>query len=155
MSIRLLHLPGRSNANHSYQSDSYFGVISLFGTTIFTIVVNRCNQRDTQLAAEAEEAAEGDNEGGGVNRRLKIDLELQTILCAEYRYVRHQHFQPWHLTLIEACPRGRNAYFAVINLIGAGVFNFVGDRHHQRDGVLEAEAAKYDDIVERIRRAAD
>ena len=49
----------------------------------------------------------------------------------------------------------RNAYFAIINLIGAGVFNFVRDRHHQRDGVLEAEAARFDDMVERIRHAAD
>lgn len=49
----------------------------------------------------------------------------------------------------------RNAYFTVVNLIGAGVFNFVGDRHHQRDGVLEAEAAKFDDMVERIRHVAD
>jgi len=51
-------------------------------------------------------------------------------------------------------PNQRNAYFSIINLIGVGVFNFVGDHHRQRDGVLEAEAAKIDDMVEKIRRAA-
>jgi len=35
------------------------------------------------------------------------------------------------------------------------VFNFVGDHHHQRGGILEAEAARFDEMVERIRRAAD
>ena len=31
----------------------------------------------------------------------------------------------------------------------------MGDYHHQHDGVLEAEAAKMDDMVERIKHAAE
>jgi len=56
------------------------------------IVANHCNQRDTQLAAEAEEAAiahVGGNYEGGEVKELEIQLELQTILCEEYRYVPH------------------------------------------------------------------
>ena len=42
-----------------------------------------------------------------------------------------------------------------MNLIGAVIFNHVGDHHHQRDGVLEAEAARMDDMIDRIRHVAD
>jgi hypothetical protein len=35
------------------------------------------------------------------------------------------------------------------------IFNFVGDHHRQHDGVLEAEAARVDDMIDRIRYAAD
>jgi len=42
----------------------------------------------------------------------------------------------------------------VINLIGGATFHFVGDSHCQRDGVIEAEAARMDDMIERIRNAA-
>lgn len=49
----------------------------------------------------------------------------------------------------------RNSYFAVINLIGGDVFNFVEDYHRQRDGVIETEAARIDDMIERIRHAVD
>ena len=55
------------------------------------IVVNRCNQRDARLVAESQEAivhvTDGDHEESGINARLRILLELETILCMEYRYV--------------------------------------------------------------------
>lgn len=51
--------------------------------------------------------------------------------------------------------RQRNAYFAVINLIGPGIFNLAGDYHHQRDGVLEADAARVEKMIEKIWSAAD
>ena len=49
----------------------------------------------------------------------------------------------------------RNSYFAVINLIGGATFHFVGDHHRQRDGVIEAEAARIDDLIERIRNVVN
>jgi len=45
-------------------------------------------------------------------------------------------------------------YFSAINLIGGDVFNFVEDHHHQRDGVIETDAARTDDMIEKIRCAA-
>jgi len=39
--------------------------------------------------------------------------------------------------------------------MGAAIFNLVGDHHRQRDGVLEAEAARVDDMIERIKHVAD
>lgn len=51
--------------------------------------------------------------------------------------------------------RQRNSYFTTINLIGVRVFNFVEDNHHQRDGVVEAEAARVDDMIDSIRRTGD
>ena len=47
----------------------------------------------------------------------------------------------------------RNSYFLIINLMGPAIFNFVEDIHRQRDGVIEAEAARFDDLVERIENA--
>lgn len=49
----------------------------------------------------------------------------------------------------------RDAYFTLINLIGAGTFLVVGDYHRQRDGVVEAEAARIDDAIQKIRDAAN
>jgi len=69
-------------------------------------VVNRCNQRDAQLAAEAQEivnthTTDGDYEGSEANVRLKVLLELQTVLCTEYRYAHHQPQScSWNLTVI-------------------------------------------------------
>lgn len=42
-----------------------------------------------------------------------------------------------------------------MNLIGDTLFHFVGDDHHQRDGIIEADAAQIDDLLERIRNVAD
>jgi hypothetical protein len=39
--------------------------------------------------------------------------------------------------------------------MGAAIFNFVGDHHHQQDGVCEAEAARVDNMVERIKSAVE
>ena len=139
----------------SHSRSSFFGVIRLFGPTIFAAVVNRHNQRDIQLAAEADKAivAHMNDRGPGaseVSVRLSTLLELQTILCTEYRYA-------WSIdaTNTRTLSSHRNSYFAIISLIGVGVFNFVGDHHRQHDGVIEAEAARVDDMVERIRHAAD
>jgi len=46
-------------------------------------------------------------------------------------------------------------YFAVINLIGDAIFDFVPDNHRQHDGIIEADAARVDDMIERIRCAAE
>jgi hypothetical protein len=48
----------------------------------------------------------------------------------------------------------RKSYFAIINIVGCDIFDLVEDFHHQCDGVAEAEAARIDDMVERIRHAA-
>lgn len=79
-------------------------------------------------------------------------LEMCTILYEEYRYASH-----WPIALTTCLmyvPCQRDAYFHVINLVGANIFNYVGDHHHQRDGILEADAAKLDDMAERIRDSA-
>jgi len=54
---------------------------------VHAIVVNRCNQRDVRLAAEANQAIAAHVANGGyvVHVGLKTQLELQTILCVEYR----------------------------------------------------------------------
>lgn len=49
----------------------------------------------------------------------------------------------------------RQSFFAVIALLGPEIFRMVADRHHQRDALLEAEAAKQDDMIERVQHAAD
>jgi len=122
------------------------------------IVVNRCNQCDAKLAAEAQSVVDAhtagrDYGGSEANIRLKTLLELQTILCTEYRYAHRQpRFQSRNLTVT---PYYRNAYFTIISLAGAGIFNFVRDHHRQYDGVLEADAARMDDMVDRIRCAAE
>ena len=53
------------------------------------------------------------------------------------------------------CFPSRNLYFTIISLMGAAIFNLVGDHHCQCDGVLEEEAARVDDMIERIKHAAD
>ena len=119
---------------------------------IYTIVMIRHAQRDLRLIAAANQAITEHvaNAAPGANEariRLTTQLELHTMLYTEYRYtclptIRRSGTQPLHR---------RNAYFAVINLIGGDVFNFVEDFHHQRDGVIEAEVAMIDDMIERIR----
>lgn len=43
----------------------------------------------------------------------------------------------------------------MINLVGVEVFQFVHDHHQQHDGVLEAEAVKIENMIGRIRDAAN
>ena len=119
------------------------------------LIVDRCNQRDMRLAIEAQRAVISTvvNGGHGGSRRLNTLLELQTVLCTEYRYVHSLLTRIWFwcLTLYPI----KEMCITVINLIGAGVFNFVEDNHRQCDGILEAEAARIDDMIERIKHAAD
>ena len=42
-----------------------------------------------------------------------------------------------------------------INLVGGAIFQHVGDHHRQHDGVIEAEAARINDMLERIRGVQD
>ena len=86
------HSCSRSSAKYLHPRASFFGVASLFGPLVFTFIVNRQMRRDIQLTAEAElvvaESTAG--MGPGANQAevvLRIHLELQTILCTEYRYV--------------------------------------------------------------------
>jgi len=120
-------------------------------------VVNRNIQRDIRLTTEAEKAIDAymADRGPGASETsvsLSTLLELQTILCTEYRYV-----QSLTVTVISPFIHlcHRNSYLTIINLIGVAVFSFVGDHHRQRDGVIEAEAARVDDLIEKIRHAAD
>ena len=52
-------------------------------------------------------------------------------------------------------PHQRNLYFTVLNLVGDGIFCFVGDYHHQHDGIIEVAAARFDNMIEKIRSAAE
>ena len=108
-----------------------------------------------RLAIEAQRAIISTvaNGGHGGSRRLNTLLKLQTVLCTEYRYVHSSLTQIWLWCLTQYIPHRRNVYFAVINLIGAGVFSFMEDHHHQCDGILKAEAAKIDNMIERIKHA--
>lgn len=49
----------------------------------------------------------------------------------------------------------RNSYFATKNFVRSSVFSLVDNNHCQHNGVLEAEAARIDDMIERIRSTAD
>lgn len=135
---------------------SFFNVVSLFGPAIFTAIMSRHGQRDQRLIAAADEAVTAHmverNPGSSETYIwLKTQVELYTILCTEYRCVR----TPTIALLSKLILCQRNSYFTVINLIGSDIFNFVEDHHRQRDGVIEAEAARIDDMIERIRYVAD
>ena len=83
--------------------------------------------------------------------QLKKDLECQAILMAEYRCVRCRlSSQSLHSTRSQS-----RSFFSIIELLGANIFKLVADRHRQRDAVLETEAARMDDFIERIQHAAD
>ena len=134
--------------------DSFFNVISLFGPVISAAIVNRHMQRDALLTAEAHSAITTHGGIGANGRRTKLNtlLALQTILCTEYRYVWPRAAAAARLRFT---PRQRNSYFAAINLVGVQVFDYVGDNPQQHDGIIEAEAARVDDLIEIIRCAAD
>ena len=120
---------------------------------IHAAVVNCYAQRDMRLIAEASDIIASMGPGAGnTHMGLSTQLELETILCMEYRYV--QPPRPhYNLRTNPFCRR--NSYFSVINLIGGPIFRFVGDHYHQRDGILEAEVARMDDMIERIRNTAN
>jgi hypothetical protein len=105
-------------------------------------VMNCHNQHNVQLAAEADKAIVahmGDRgpRASEVSVRLSMLLELQTILCMEYRYT-------WSIDATNTCTLSshRNLYFTIISLIGAGVFNFVGDHHCQHDGCYQSRGSE-------------
>ena len=133
--------------------NSFFGVVGLFGPVIYTVIVNCHRQRDTRLTAEAQNVitAHSGTGGNGTRRRLNMLLALEAILCAEYRYA----MSPTAVVISRFILLQRNSYFTVINLIGAPIFSLVSDNHRQCDSVIEAEAARVDDMVESIRCAAD
>jgi len=73
---------------------SYIRIIHLFGPTISTLVGVHHLNRDLRLAEEAKKAidryaASGAPESSVAYVGLKIWLEVETILCTEYRYVDH------------------------------------------------------------------
>lgn len=77
----------------SHSRRSFFEVIGLFGPVIHSTVANRHAQRDAQLITEANRVivANIGGRGPGVDNTrilLSIQLELQTLLCTEYRCVR-------------------------------------------------------------------
>lgn len=70
---------------------SFFEVLWLFGPLVCMIIVDRCSKRDQRLIMEAEaviakSVADKDQESK-TEIVLKTHLELQTVLCTEYRYV--------------------------------------------------------------------
>jgi hypothetical protein len=138
-----------------YLRTSFFTIINLFGPTIFVVTANHYGRRDLLLTVAADEAivARIAEKGPQANEdyiRVKIQLELQTVLCTEYRCALIPAMAP----LGPHTLYNRNKYFAAVNLIGCNIFDLTGDFHHQRDGTAEAEAARIDDLVERIRHAA-
>ena len=71
--------------------NSFFDVIRHFEPAIATAIINHHIQRDIRLTLVAREAivARRADRGSGVREiriRLNTHLELQTTLCAEYRY---------------------------------------------------------------------
>ena len=79
------------DAQPSRLRNSCLELIHLFGPTIFALVVHRCQQRDARLVAEAAEAVgshmmvDGTPRTNAAYAGLKTQLELETILCTEYR----------------------------------------------------------------------
>lgn len=76
-----------------YSRKSFFDIARLFGPTMHTVITNRHRERDIRLTAEADKAvvARMANRGSGTSDdriELNIQLELQTLLCTEYRYTR-------------------------------------------------------------------
>ena len=70
---------------------------------ISVVVTNRYMQRDMRLFAEADRViaantVDGSPEANETHIGLSVQLELQTILCTEYRYV-HDHIVILELTL--------------------------------------------------------
>jgi hypothetical protein len=47
----------------------------------------------------------------------------------------------------------RNSYSTIINLMGPEIFDLVRDHHNQRDKVGEAEAARVEDMIKKIKNA--
>ena len=71
---------------------SFFEAISLFVPGMQAAVVDRYRKRDARLVEEAENAVNAyvTNRGPGESETrawLNTELELQRILCMEYRYV--------------------------------------------------------------------
>lgn len=130
-------------------------VIHPFGPAMHAVVMNHYMQRDLQLIAEANRVITANVVGRGHRAGetyigLSIQLELQTILYTEYRHVPRLYID------LRANPHcRRNLYFTVMNLIGDTLFNFVGDYHHQRKGVIEADAVRIEDMLKRIRSVAN
>ena len=74
----------------SHYRGLFLEVLGLFSPTIFGVIAGHHFQRDVQLANEAIRtiAACTSNMGPGARKdyiRLKMRLELQTVLCTEYR----------------------------------------------------------------------
>lgn len=75
-----------------YSRKSFLDVARLFGPTVHTVITNRHRERDIRLTAEADKAvvARMVNRGSGTSDahvELNIQLELQTLLYTEYRYI--------------------------------------------------------------------
>lgn len=85
------HSQFRSQYQMSIFRTSFFGVVWFFGPLVYRLIVNRHGQRDLRLVTEARKViAESRANNSGPSRTeivLKMHLELQTILCTEYRYV--------------------------------------------------------------------
>ena len=71
---------------------SFANVVSLLGPVIPTLIANRHSERKRRLVAAAKDAfveymLERGPWADETYARLSVQLELQTVLCAEYRYV--------------------------------------------------------------------
>jgi len=145
-----------TDANHRR---SFFGVIRLFGPNIQEVVMTRYGDHDRRLRNEANRVIDariadlvGPTAANESYIRLKTKFELESALYVEYRYAK---LITAKLVFGIHALDTRDSYFSAINLIGDGIFNFVLDFHAQRDGVGERDGARIDDMIERIRHAAD
>ena len=131
-------------------------IVKLCKTEAQNLILNHHTDRDAQLIAEATSLIESRMADGAPESimawvRLRTWLEVESILCEEYRY---DYRISEALVLMFTTLLSRKSIFAVINLTGSRLFESVPDFHNQRDGILEADAARLDDMLERIRFAA-
>ena len=74
-----------------YSRKSFFDVIHLLGPVMCAVIISRHRQHDMQLTVEAEKAivthAADSGRLDNLHAKLNIQLELETTLCSEYRYV--------------------------------------------------------------------
>jgi hypothetical protein len=75
------------DAGPQYPRNSFYAITRLFGPTMHTVFMIRRRERARHLAAEAKKAtiARMADRGPDPRIELSIQLELQTLLCMEYR----------------------------------------------------------------------
>ena len=121
-----------------------------------SIIMTRHTECDARLLQHANDAvAKHVFENGDDNQeyiKLKTELELQNILCVEYRYIGTINYG---FTINWGARGHSQAYFRVVNLIGSEVFNHVGDFHNQHNTITQGDTARLEDMLDDIAHAAE